>query len=249
MALEFWLGSKKNFSWHEWWQSLFMHALDKLSYAFVYIGLTTPVVMLAYAHRVFDPHFSFWGMFLFSFVLTDFVYYVTHVYSHYFRLGWATHIVHHTPKYMNLSVGFRLGLTAPLSLIFLPYALECWLGVPPIWFASSYGLNFFYQFLTHNESMPSLKWVEYVFNTPATHRVHHGCNPEYRNKNFGGVFIFWDRIFGTFKTENSKIPIQYGLGRPTPEGFWAMTFMGWTEWLAEIKKSRRRNDIRHPDLL
>jgi sterol desaturase/sphingolipid hydroxylase (fatty acid hydroxylase superfamily) len=142
----------------------------------------------------------------------EFCYYWQHRCSHRIRWIWATHAVHHSVKYFNLSAAYRIGWTGWLSgniLFFLPL---CWLGFPPLAVTTGLALNLIYQFWLHTELIPQLGMLELIFNTPAHHRVHHASNSQYIDKNYGGVLIVFDRLFGTYQAEQ-EAPI-YGLTKP-----------------------------------
>jgi len=152
------------------------------------------------------PH-NFW-IFLLTFITADFIYYWFHRVSHSWMPLWAFHMVHHSAMHMNLTSAYRLNwFSAIISpIFFIPAAL---LGMPADFIALSYGLNLVYQFFLHTELVHSIGPLEGVMDTPSAHRVHHGSNPIYIDKNFGGVFIIWDRLFGTYQPETEKV--QYGL--------------------------------------
>lgn len=138
----------------------------------------------------------------------DFAYYWRHRAEHRVRILWACHVNHHSSRRYNLSTALRQPWT-PLSelVVFPPLAL---VGVPPWMIMVSGGLNLIYQYWIHTEVVDRLPgWFEAVFNTPSHHRVHHGSNPEYIDKNYGGVLIVWDRLFGTFEPERARV--VYGL--------------------------------------
>lgn len=147
-------------------------------------------------------------VFLLTFITTDFIYYWFHRASHLWKPLWAFHMVHHSAMRMNLTAAYRLNWFSALvsPLFFIPAAL---LGMPPDFIVVSYSLNLAYQFLLHTEAVGSLGSVEKVMDTPSSHRVHHGSNPIYIDKNFGGVLIIWDRLFGTYQPETEKV--VYGL--------------------------------------
>jgi sterol desaturase/sphingolipid hydroxylase (fatty acid hydroxylase superfamily) len=152
------------------------------------------------------PH-NFW-VFLLTFFTADFIYYWFHRVSHSWQPLWAFHMVHHSAMHMNLTSAYRLNwFSAIISpLFFVPAAL---LGMPADFIALSYGLNLVYQFFLHTEFVHSMGKLEGVLDTPSAHRVHHGSNPIYIDKNFGGVLIIWDKMFGTYQPETEKV--QYGL--------------------------------------
>ncbi len=152
------------------------------------------------------------GSWALAFVLVDLAYYVMHRYSHTVHVLWAGHVVHHSSEEYNLTVALRQsGLHGLLSWIFyVPLAV---LGMPWQLFASCYALNLVYQFWIHTREIDRLpRWLEWWLNTPSHHRVHHGVNPAYQDRNYAGVFIVWDRLFGTF-VEERETPV-YGITTP-----------------------------------
>lgn len=145
-------------------------------------------------------------------LLADFIYYWEHRFMHRVGLGWASHTVHHSSPYFNISVAYRFGpLDGILPLIFhLPMAM---LGFNPWMILLAETLVQLYQTALHTELVRKLpRWVEAVFNTPSHHRVHHGSNAQYIDKNYGGMLIIWDRFFGSFEAEKEKV--IYGLTDP-----------------------------------
>ncbi len=143
-------------------------------------------------------------------LITDFVYYWEHRCAHQVRLFWTQHAVHHSSRFMNISVGVRFGpLEGLLSVLF---------HLPLVFLGFSPELIFFgilvvqaYQTWIHTELIGKLGFIDAVLNTPSNHRVHHGCDEKYIDKNYGGILIFWDRLFGTYQRED-ETP-QYGLSR------------------------------------
>ncbi len=149
---------------------------------------------------------------LLAMVGTDFCYYWFHRASHRVNVLWAGHIVHHQSEEYNLSVALRQSwFLTPLGgfAFYLPLAV---LGVPPLVFAVSTTANTLYQFWIHTEAVGRLGPLEAVLNTPSHHRVHHGINPRYIDKNYGGILIVWDRLFGTFAREEEQV--VYGTVSP-----------------------------------
>jgi sterol desaturase/sphingolipid hydroxylase (fatty acid hydroxylase superfamily) len=144
-------------------------------------------------------------------VLADFTYYAEHYVLHRVRLFWLAHSVHHSSQVFNTATAFRFSLFDPVvSVVFhLPLVL---MGFNPIIIFAAEVMVQAYQFWIHNEMIGKLGPVEYVLNTPSHHRVHHGSDRKYLDKNFGGVLIIWDRLFGTFQEEES-LP-KYGLTEP-----------------------------------
>lgn len=161
--------------------------------------------------RLFDIPVNGWSLLL-LFVLVDFCYYWAHRWSHEVNLFWAGHVVHHQSEYYNLSVALRQGAFQKLftALIYLPLAL---LGFPTEWFLLLLAYNTLYQFWIHTQTINKMGWLEWVLNTPSHHRVHHGRDPRYIDKNHGGSLIVWDRLFGTFQAEETA-PV-YGITHPS----------------------------------
>ncbi len=143
------------------------------------------------------------GTWIFAFVALDFCYYWWHRASHRVNFMWAAHVVHHQSEDYNLAVALRQAIFTPLTSIpfYVPMAL---IGVPTTVFAITLALNTLYQFWIHTRLVGRMGWVEAVFNTPSHHRVHHGINPQYIDRNHAGVFIVWDRLFGTFEPEKGE---------------------------------------------
>ena len=149
-----------------------------------------------------------WWTFLPCYIIFDLCSYWAHRISHQQRFWWATHVVHHSGEHYNLTVSFRLSWVQHLKLIFfLPVAL---IGFHPIIFFVVNQIAVLFQFWVHTEYIRKLHPViEYIFATPSNHRVHHGSQEKYINKNYGATFIIWDRIFGTYQEEEEQV--QYGI--------------------------------------
>ncbi len=138
----------------------------------------------------------------------DFIYYWNHRFMHQSRYMWAVHVVHHSSEHYNLSTALRQPVADALGAA-LPYGALCWLGLPPATVKRARDLNLLYQYWIHTETIGRLGPAEAAFNTPSHHRVHHGSNREYLDRNHGSIFIIWDRLFGTFEPEGE--PVVYGL--------------------------------------
>ena len=143
------------------------------------------------------------------FILYDFCYYWNHRLGHEMSILWAAHVVHHSSEEYNLTTALRQSSSSLLSWIFyLPLAF---LGVDPLLLLSVGSLNLIYQFWVHTRHIPKLGWFEWVFVSPSNHRAHHGQNQIYIDRNYGGVFILWDRLFGSFQEELDSEPPIYGI--------------------------------------
>jgi sterol desaturase/sphingolipid hydroxylase (fatty acid hydroxylase superfamily) len=144
---------------------------------------------------------------LLLFVLEDLCFYAFHRASHRMRILWASHVTHHSSRYFNLSVAFRQTWLPFLGVAFwLPLLL---VGFDPLMVMTVQVISLFYQELLHTQLVPRLGPIEWIFNTPRHHAIHHGSNPPYLDKNYGGVLIVWDRMFGTFARESE--PVRFGL--------------------------------------
>ena len=146
------------------------------------------------------------------FFAVDFCYYWAHRMSHEINLFWGGHVVHHQSEDYNFSVALRQGSFQILWTFFF-YLPLAFLGFDPVTFVLISALNTVYQFWIHTETIKKLGPLEWIFNTPSHHRVHHGRNPKYIDKNHAGVFIIWDKMFGTFQ-EEEETP-TYGITTPT----------------------------------
>ncbi|WP_457440505.1 sterol desaturase family protein [Pseudomonas sp. TE3786] len=183
------------------------------------VGLLTKVVgLLTYTFA-----WQHWGLlelsaqslwvWVFAFVFYDFCYYWNHRLGHERNVLWAAHSVHHQSEEYNLSTALRQTSTGWIFgwIFYLPMAL---LGVPPLVFLTVAALNLLYQFWVHTRHVPKLGWFEWVFISPSNHRVHHAQNAVYMDRNYGGVFIVWDRLFGTFQEELDEEPVVFGVTTP-----------------------------------
>ncbi len=138
----------------------------------------------------------------------DFIYYWNHRWMHTSRYMWAIHVVHHSSEHYNLSTALRQPVADAFGT-FVPYGLMCLLGVRPELMITARGINLIYQYWIHTDVIRTLGPLEEVFNTASHHRVHHGVNPRYIDRNHGSILIVWDRLFGSFAREQETV--VYGL--------------------------------------
>lgn len=168
-----------------------------------------------------------WGI---AFVAWDFCFYWLHRLHHAVPLLWKVHVVHHQGEHYGLSLGVRNSWYSSLTSLpfFVPMALA---GVPVEYFVGIGTIHYFVQFWNHNALVRSQGILERFCVTPSHHRVHHGANPEYIDRNFGGTLLLWDRLFGTFQPMRSDIEIRYGVdGMPLGTDPWTENqrpFRGW----------------------
>ena len=163
--------------------------------------------------RFFDLPADSVAVFVFALVFYDFCYYWAHRLGHEVNIFWAAHVVHHSSEYYNLSTALRQTASGPLLgwLFYVPMALA---GVPPGVFVTVAVIDLLYQFWVHTELVGKLGWLDGILCTPSNHRVHHGQNDYCIDKNYGGIFMVWDRLFGTFEAERDDEPIRYGIRKP-----------------------------------
>lgn len=184
-----------------------------------------------------------WWAFLLCLVAFDFLFYWAHRLGHESNFFWGAHSVHHQSEEYNLSVALRQSwLHSFLSFfIFLPLAV---VGFHPVTFTAAAGLNIIYQFWIHTEAIGKLpRWIEAIWNTPSHHRVHHAVNRQYIDRNHAGMFIVWDKLFGTFETEK-EAPI-YGITTPLRSWnpFWANIHYYIELWQQSRHISRLRDRL------
>jgi len=202
-------------------------------------GLFFTILGIGVYHLLYE-NFAFftweknWLYWLCLFLLTDLAYYWGHRMSHEVNLFWGGHVVHHQSEDYNLSVALRQSSFQVIwTFAFnLPIAL---LGFKTLDFAFMSALNTLYQFWIHTETIGKMGWFEYVFNTPSHHRVHHGRNPKYIDKNHAGSLIIWDKMFGTFQPEEEKP--TYGITKPINS--WNPVFANFSHYI-EMSKDLKR---------
>ena len=153
-------------------------------------------------------------LYVIAFIALDFAGYWTHRLAHSVNFFWNNHLVHHSSEEFNLACALRQSISVFFRIyafLLLPAAI---LGVPPTVIAIVAPLHLFAQFWYHTRHIKTMGWLEHIIVTPAHHRVHHAINPDYLDKNYGQIFIVWDKLFGTFVQEQESIPAVYGITRP-----------------------------------
>ncbi|MEO1101209.1 MAG: sterol desaturase family protein [Pseudomonadota bacterium] len=172
------------------------------------------MMMLFWPYRLLEIPVTWWS-FLIVFVLYDFTYYWKHRFAHRVRWFWAEHVTHHSSRHYNLTTALRQPWVGPFTGLILIGAPMVILGFHPAYIFFAGGLNLLYQFWIHTEAIDRMPgWFEAVFNTPSHHRVHHAINPRYLDSNYAGVFITWDKMFGSFVPEREDDPCDYGIVKP-----------------------------------
>jgi sterol desaturase/sphingolipid hydroxylase (fatty acid hydroxylase superfamily) len=217
-------------------------ALGRLATEALSRGVMLAVYVAAYQLRPFEIPMDRWESWLALALAVDFAYYWLHRCSHEIRWMWALHSVHHSARQITFSVAYRLGWTNLLSGPWLFLIPICWLGFDPRAVVLMYAANLLYQFWLHTETVPKLGPLEWILNTPSHHRVHHAIEPEYLDRNYGGVLILWDRLFGTFSEERDGAPRTYGLVRQIDT--LNPVKIAFAEWMAMLRDLRGARSLR-----
>jgi sterol desaturase/sphingolipid hydroxylase (fatty acid hydroxylase superfamily) len=174
-------------------------------------GLLGTLFATLYQFRITTIPFIWWAW-IACFVLDDLAYYWFHRAAHRIRWMWASHVNHHSSQHYNLSTALRQTWTGFIALSFIFRLPLLLIGFHPAMVLFVGGINLIYQFWIHTEAIGRFpRFIEAVMNTPSHHRVHHGVNPRYLDTNYAGVFIIWDRMFGTFTPELDEEPVRYGI--------------------------------------
>src|SRR6266852_8686067 len=237
---------KRAYDWRASLASL-ADALGRQYIVYVYLPLSIagPLIGWAWTHRIATMPLGTPAAFATLFLGQELCYYWFHRCSHLMRFFWATHAVHHSPNQLNLSAAYRFGLTGRLTGAGTFYVPLIWLGFPPGAVFATLSLNLLYQFWLHADWIPKLGWLEYVFNTPSHHRVHHAANPAYLDANYGGVLIVFDRLFGTYVAQRDDVRCDYGLiSHPkSSHNILAINFEPWIGLLKDLRSARSPRDV------
>jgi sterol desaturase/sphingolipid hydroxylase (fatty acid hydroxylase superfamily) len=192
-------------------------------------GLIASLTVWLYQFRLVEIGWQWWAWAA-CFVLDDMAYYWFHRFAHRVRWMWASHVNHHSSQHYNLSTALRQTWTGTIALGFifrLPLVL---IGFHPAMILFCGGINLIYQFWFHTEAIDKFpRWFEAVMNTPSHHRVHHATNPVYLDRNYAGVFIVWDKLFGTFQPELDGTRIHYGIVKQL--GSFNLLWVAFHEWI------------------
>ena len=200
-------------------------------------GLTLALHFYLYQFRLFDlaSIIPLWAMWILTFILIDLVFYIYHRISHKSRFLWAIHMSHHSSEEMNFAVSFRQAWLGPLSKIPFFIVLPL-IGLDPTIIAVAGVISTLWGIFGHTQVIKKLGPLEWIFNTPSHHRVHHGANEQYIDKNYGNLFIIWDRMFGTFELEKERV--RYGLVKNVNTfNPIKITLMEWNSILKDLNKA------------
>jgi sterol desaturase/sphingolipid hydroxylase (fatty acid hydroxylase superfamily) len=170
-------------------------------------GVALAIFSLVYHYSLFQPELTWW-LWIVGFLACDFVHYAYHLLGHKVRIFWAAHVTHHSSEHFNVSVGFRNNFLH-VFYRFIFWSPLCLFGIPPEMILLFESITAIQNFVVHTEKIGKLGILDLIFNTPSNHRVHHAVNPEYIDKNLGGILMIYDHLLGTYAAERSK-PV-YGI--------------------------------------
>jgi sterol desaturase/sphingolipid hydroxylase (fatty acid hydroxylase superfamily) len=213
----------------------------------VLVGFLTKAMIfglftLLYRFRIFELDAHTWWYWVLLFFADDFSYYWFHRIAHHVNWFWASHVVHHSSQHYNLAAALRQTWTGNATGAFLFWAWMPLVGFHPIWILFMQQVSLVYQFWIHTETIKQLPGpLEKILNTPSHHRVHHGTNLKYLDRNHGGILIIWDRLFGTFQQEEERP--TYGLTKNI-ESF-NPAIIALTTWAELVKKARRSGSLKN----
>lgn len=239
IAWEAWYWHRRHPGMYTWTDTLsnaglaLMHqASDAVAWALV-VG----IYYFIYQYRVFHLPASAWTIAA-LFLAQDFFYYFFHRASHRIRWMWASHVTHHSSERLNLSTAFRQSLTYPISGMWLFWLPLAWIGFEPKNIIAVVAINLAFQFFVHTQAIGKLGWIEKIFNTPSHHRVHHARNAKYIDRNYAGVLIVWDKLFGSFVEEDPAVPCEYGIiGQVHSHNPLTLTFHEWIDMLRDASRA------------
>ena len=217
--------------------------LGNIIVAFAIKGIVLAFHIYLYQFRVFDfvNEIPVWALWIITFISIDLVFYVYHRMSHRIRFLWAIHLSHHSSEEMNFAVSFRQAWFGPISKIPFFMVLPL-LGFDPTIIAVAGVISTLWGIVGHTQVIGKLGPLEWIFNTPSHHRVHHGSNKQYIDKNYGNLLIIWDRMFGTFEPEQEEV--KFGLvNNVNTFNPVKVTFMAWVSMINELKQKNSLSEV------
>ena len=224
IGLEFWWGRRlaraghaaaQNYRLDDTISSISLGMISQISAIFTRL-LRIGIYTLVFEQVALFPDTAWWSTWygvVLALVFYDFCYYWFHRASHEVAVFWAGHVVHHQSQHYNLSTALRQSTSGALTswIFYIPMAV---VGVPPVIFGIVALIDLLYQFWVHTEHVGRLGWFDRWFCSPSNHRVHHAVNDGYVDRNYGGIWVFWDRLFGSFQAEDPAVPCVYGTRTP-----------------------------------
>ncbi|MCB0654401.1 MAG: sterol desaturase family protein [Saprospiraceae bacterium] len=245
LLLEVWFSARYQ---KQWFEAKDTSSSLAMGIGSVIVGLVGKAIVfgaysLVYHYHIFEIESTWWAWLLLVFG-EDLSYYWFHRISHQSRYFWASHVVHHSSRHYNLGTALRQTWTGDLTGGFIFWLWLPLIGFHPVWVMLQQSISLLYQFWIHTEAIDKLpRPIEFLFNTPSHHRVHHASDPKYLDRNHAGIFIIWDRLFGTFQVEEEHP--NYGLVKnintfnPVK-----IAFMEWGSLITDaIKSGSFRNAI------
>ena len=233
----------RDYGWRETLSNVVV-AVGRLATEGVLAAIVLAVYFAAYSLRPFEIPMDRWESWVALFFAVDLAYYWLHRMSHEIRWMWAQHAVHHSAQQITLSVAYRLGWTNLVAGPWLFLVPVCFIGFHPLSVGLVFAANLIYQFWLHTEAVPKLGVFEKVFNTPSHHRVHHAVNPEYLDRNYGGVLIVWDKLFGTFAEEKAGTAMRYGLMKQIDTlNPIRIVFSEWAALIRDLRSARNLREV------
>ncbi len=242
LAVESLVHLRRRKDWYEWkdtFSSLAM-GIGNVLVGFVNKGLVAGAFWLVWQYRIFDFGESplSWALLV---IAEDFSYYWFHRISHETRYFWASHVVHHSSQKYNLATALRQTWTGELSGSFIFWLWLPFIGFHPLMVLTQRAISLLYQFWVHTEAIHKLpRPIEFLFNTPSHHRVHHGSDIKYLDRNHGGIFIIWDRLFGTFQEEEERP--RYGLVKNIRS--YNPLYIAFHEWIDLLRDFFKARNLR-----
>ncbi|HEY0680648.1 MAG TPA: sterol desaturase family protein [Chitinophagaceae bacterium] len=244
LSIEAWFSYRENKQLYEkkdTWSSLALGIGNVLT-GFVTKAMIFGLFSLLYKYRLFTLDDSAWWFWVLLFFADDLSYYWFHRISHNVNWFWASHVVHHSSEHYNLAAALRQTWTGNATGSFLFWAWMPLVGFNPLWILFMQQISLIYQFWIHTETIHKMpRWFEFFFNTPSHHRVHHGSDLKYLDRNHGGILIIWDRMFGSFKPEEERP--SYGLTRNI--GSFNPFVVAFKTWGELFRKARESGSLKH----
>ncbi len=235
---------KGGYDWRAYFASLGDAICRQLITKLVGSGLFVAILAVAVPYRITDIRMDNIWSWLGLIVALDFFYYWLHRLDHRINWFWASHSVHHSSNSYDLGAAFRIGWTERFTgstVLYVPLIL---VGFPLQAVLTTIVINTVYQFWLHTALAPTLGPLEFIFNTPAHHRIHHASNQTYLDRNYGGILIIFDRMFGSYAEEQADTECKFGLTTPLlSNNPLRIAVHGWANLFSEIKRAKDLRDI------
>ena len=240
-ALYSYRSQKKLYSFKDSFVNIFLGIVGVLN-RLLTKGAWLALWIYLYQFSFFKISESIWSWLL-LFCLNEFVYYWFHRFSHENKYLWAIHVNHHSSEKLNFTTAARLPFFNLIlhNIFWIPLLF---IGFNPMMIFTVENLGFLFTFIQHTQLIKKIPYVDYIFNTPSHHRVHHASNLEYVNKNYGNIFIIFDRIFGTFTEEDDNVMIRYGISKNIKT--YNPLKVIFHEWIDIIKQ--KKVNVTEPDI-